>query len=419
MSTKVSTMSEQSQGPSGFIELGGEMFLVDYGRICAADGSQCGYLFEDGYLKGNFGPLTEKHGLVAIDDIEGCVFRGIDSSGMELDLPGVRVGPDGTLKYNGVVLTVINGRIATQDHRLVGEFDDDGEVYVRDREIKEPRRKLDEHTQLNSYFEGNRSDGSAWTHEFGRPLYRKNLSYSDNEIIRYFDDFDKLNTPQKQYVMESMRLWASCGILQIVRKSEGVAQFGNVRHGAAGVTGVRHGNVTLDKEEFEKEIMLYKRFGPLAVIAIRLQPYVEVRVNLVVSHEFGHQLEFVLSQASQTLITELYEKHKAKSGRYYPLPNGYEGYAEVLTPQQVHQRVFISGYARTSMHEYWAECVAAFSVKDSRKMLKELDPGAYAILRDVVTNPAKMIRPVFREQIMDLQTSLRIGGEYTEDLIAD
>ncbi|MGC5098458.1 hypothetical protein ACPXA0_26010, partial [Escherichia coli] len=87
-------------------------FLVDYGRICAADGSQCGYLFEDGYLKGNFGPLTEKHGLVAIDDIEGCVFRGIDSSGMELDLPGVRVGPDGTLKYNGVVLTVINGRIA-------------------------------------------------------------------------------------------------------------------------------------------------------------------------------------------------------------------------------------------------------------------------------------------------------------------
>jgi hypothetical protein len=119
------------------------------------------------------------------------------------------------------------------------------------------------------------------------------------------------------------------------------------------------------------------------------------------------------------LITELYEKHKAKSARHYPLPNGYEGYAEVLTPQQVHQRVFISGYARTSMHEYWAECVAAFSVRDSRKMLKELDPAAYAILREVVTNPAKMIRPVFREQIMDLQTSLRIGGEYTEELLAE
>lgn len=418
MSTKVSTISEQSHGPSGFIELEGQMLVVDYGKIFL-DGAEVGYIFEDGYVKGNFGPLTEKHGLVAIDDIEGCIFRGIDSSGMELDLPGVRVGPDGTLNYNGVVLHVINGRLATKDHRLVGEFDDEGTIYARDRDIKDPRRKLDENTQLNCVFEGIRSDGTEWNHEFARPLYRKNLTYSDNEIVRYFDDFDKLNTPQKQYVMESMRLWAATGLLQIVRKSEGVAQFGNVRHGAAGVTGVRHGNVTLDKDEFEKEIMLYKRFGALAVIAIRLQPYVEVRVNLVVSHEFGHQLEFILSQASQTRITELYEIHKTKSVRHYPVPNGYEGFAEVLTPQQVHQRVFISGYARTSMHEYWAECVAAFSVKESRKMLKELDPAAFALLREVVLNPAKMLRPVFREQIVDLQTSLKIGGEYTDDLLAD
>ncbi len=38
------------------------MFVVDYGKICAADGSVVGFLFEDGYLKGNFGPVTEKMG---------------------------------------------------------------------------------------------------------------------------------------------------------------------------------------------------------------------------------------------------------------------------------------------------------------------------------------------------------------------
>lgn len=418
MSTHTGVDLSQIQGPSGFIEFDGQMLVVDYGRIYQ-DGTPVGFLYEDGYIKGKFGPLNEKTGLVPIDNVEGCVFRGIDSSGLELDLPGVRVGPSGTMNYNGVMLHVVNGRLATQEHKLVGEFDDEGCVYVRDQTNREPRRKLDENTQLQTVFEGVTSSGEEWRNEFTRPLYRKDKSYSDNEIIRYFDDFDKLNTPQKQYVFDSMKLWGASGLLQIVRKSEGVAQFGNVRHGAAGVTGVRHGNVTLDKEEFEKEIMLFKRFGPLAVIAIRLNPYVEVRVNLVVSHEFGHQLEFILSQKTQTRITELYEQHKQRSLRYHPLPAGYEGYAEVLTPQQVHQRVFISGYSRTSMHEYWAESVAAFSVKESRKMLKELDPGIYEILRSVVLDPANVLRPVFRDTILDLQASLKVGGEFSEKILDD
>lgn len=418
MSTNIGVDLSQVQGPSGFIEFDGQMFVVDYGRIYQ-DGQPIGFLYEDGFIKGKFGPLGSKKGLVPIDEVEGCIFRGIDTAGLELDLPGVRVGPSGTMNYNGLLLHVVNGRLATQDHKLVGEFDDEGVLYIRDHANREPRKKLDENTQLQTVFEGVKSDGNAFNYEFTRPLYRKDRTYSDNEIIRYFDDFDKLNTPQKQYVFDSMKLWSSCGLLQIVRKSEGVCQFGNVRHGAAGVTGVRHGNVTLDKEEFEKEIMLFKRFGPLAVIAIRLNPYVEVRVNLVVSHEFGHQLEFIMSQKTQTRINELYEEHKLRSLKYHPLPSGYEGYAEVLTPQQVHGRIFISGYARTSMHEYWAECVAAFSVKESRKMLKELDPGIYEILRNAVLNPVTMIRPVFRETIVDLQASLKVGGEFSEKMLDD
>lgn len=393
------------------------MLVVDYGKVYGADGVPCGFLYEDGFLINTTGPLGNSQNVRPIEDIDGCVFRGIDSGGIELDLPGVRLGPSGNLSYNGKAMLVVNGRIATQDHKLVGEFDDDGNFYVRDYVHRIARRKLDENTQLHTTFDGRKSDGSPWKHEFTRPLYRKDKGYSDNEIIRYFEEFDKLNTAQKQYVCDSMRMWSSCGLLQVVRKSEGTAMLGNVKHGAAGVTGVRTGYVTLDKEEFEKEITLFKRFGPLAVISTRFKPFVEVRINLVVAHEFGHQLEFVLSQASQEKITELYEQHKRRCDKLHPLPPEYDGGSEVLPPQQVHERVFISGYARSSMHEYWAECAAAFSVKESRQLLKEMDPGIYEILRDVILNPDKMVRPVFHDTILDLQSSLRVGGELMDGIL--
>jgi hypothetical protein len=80
--------------------------------------------------------------------------------------------------------------------------------------------------------------------------------------------------------------------------------------------------------------------------------------------------------------------------------------------------VFISGYARTSMHEYWAECVAAFSVKESREMLRNMDPAVYQILHDVVFSPEKTLSPLHEQDALKLQTSLRVGGHLTDDLLA-
>ena len=82
----------------------------------------------------------------------------------------------------------------------------------------------------------------------------------DFKMIRYFRDYDKLQIQQKKYVLDSLNIWASSGLLQIVRKSEGDCMLGNIKHGAAGVTGVKSGYVTLDKEEFDKEILLFKKF---------------------------------------------------------------------------------------------------------------------------------------------------------------
>ena len=406
----------QAKGPSGFIEYNGEMLVVDYGRVYS-DGSPIGFLYEDGVFKDTAGVLGNSSKLRVIDDIPGCVFRGIDCDGQELVLPGEERGPSGQLTYNGVQLQVMNGRVSNANHQFIAELTDDGDIYLRGGPVREGGRKLDDLTQLSTRFEGTDSEGNKWSHDWSRPLTRPDKSYVENEVIRYFADYDKLQVQQKKYVHESLHVWASSGLLQIVRKSEGNAMLGNIKHGAAGVTGVRTGNVTLDKEEFEKEIMLFKRFGALAVVATKYKPYLEVRVNLVVAHEFGHQVEFVLSQATQEKIEQIYLERRKRSDKLHPLPSIYEGMSELLEPPQVYNRVFISGYSRSSKHEYWAECLAAFSVKDGREKLKEIDPPIYQLLCQLVQRPQELIRRVFIDTITDLQASLRMGGEMRDDLL--
>jgi hypothetical protein len=410
MATEI--VGSKIQGPSGFLELDAHMLVVDYGKIYGADGSQIGYLYEDGLIEAQAAPF-DWQGEKAIEQLTNCKFRGIDSRGLPVELPDVEHrGP------LGVPLNVLYGRICTQNHRVVGFFKDDGAILLRDYKTPSVLYTMDDNSQLNTAFQGVKANGQPMNHEWIRPLHKKDRNYIDNEIIRYFKDYEQCNQVQKAYVLETMRLWAASGLLQIVRKSEGDCAMGNVKHGASGVTGVRTGNVTLDRDEFETEIRLYRQYGSVAKVANRLRPYSEVRINLVVSHEYGHQLEFTLSHAYQDKVTDLYNQRLQSCNRLHPLPEGYEGFAELLLTHQIEERVFISGYARTSMHEYWAECVAAFSVKESREMLRNMDPAVYQILYDVVFSPEKTLSPLHEQDSLKLQTSLRVGGHLTDDLLA-
>lgn len=412
----------QTAGPSGRMHLGGNDLTVDAGRV-VLDGTVVGYLYENGFLRSareqtedDEDPDTGQWRLV--DDLEGCDFQGTTQDGLPLSLPGPSSpGPTGSLSYNGRDYQVMQGRISNAQHKILGEYYGGGRFVLRDARTNTERRSLDEGAVINFSFAGTASDGRDLSERYTRPLYRDQISYYENEIIRYFQDFDRLNQQQRDYVIESMRIWAASGILQIVRKKEGNAALGNVKHGAAGVTRVRTGMVDLDAEEFERDIDLCARFGPLAVITTRVPSYVEVRVNLVVSHEFGHQLQFCLSQAAQDRIDELYQARLARSIAKFPPPSAYDGGSELVHADQVMHREFISGYAKASVFEYWAESVAAFSFKESRKLLRQLDPGICSILEQVVFTPEKVMSAVLCEQILNLQASLRFGGEFGKYLL--
>lgn len=416
MVTQSSVDTQTIKGPSGFIEYAGTMLVVDYGKVYL-DGAPVGFLFEDGYLKDTSGPLGLCDQVRPIEELPGCIFRGIDTAGNELTLPDGAGGPSGEFTYNGVRLNVTNGRLGTLDHRLMGSFGDNGVIRLRDASAKDGKLELDELTQLNTTFKGTRSNAEPWTYEFNRPLYRKDRSYAHNEIMRYFVGFDALTTVQKRYVLDTMGLWASSGLLQIVRKSEGDASLGNVKHGAAGVTGVRTGNATFDKEEFDADVGHFNRYGPLFKVG-KGPNLVEVRLSLVVPHEFGHQLEFTLTQAAQEHITEMYNQRRAACEKVHSLPPQVAAYSELLRNHQVENRHFVSGYAKSSTHEYWAECVAAFSVQETRQILKEFDSEMHKLITNLVTTPSTMLRIVLHETIAALRASLRLGGELDDDLLS-
>jgi hypothetical protein len=405
------SQTAQAKGPSGFIELGGQLLVVDYGRIYI-DGNQVGFLFDDGTLEQNSILLGRR--VKTIDEIDGCIFRGIDTEGQELQLPSHTKGPTGSLSYNNVPLHVVNGRLATAEHQVIGNFDDQGAIVLNDP-LHKRTYSLDETSQLSTVFKGSASNGQDWSYDFSRPLYRKNKSYWENEIIRYFENYDKLSMPQKNYVLKNLELWSRLGLVQIVRKSEGTAAIGNVRHGTAGVTGVRTGYVTFDKEEFEREVEQFKQFGALSVVATRLNSFVEVRSNQVVAHEYGHQLEFVLSQAAQEEIHELYNKKADASNKIFPSPRGYEGSSEIIPPDKLEKRLFVSGYSRSSFHEYFAEGVSTFSVKESREVLKQVDPELHAFLLKLVSHPEQVVRTVLVDTVLALQASLRLGNELNNE----
>lgn len=403
-------------GPSGFLEFGQNLLVVDYGKIYQ-DGAPVGFLHEDGLIQGTAEPLGIWQGLKTIEELPGCKFRGIDNHGFQLELPGNSSGPTGGLTYNKVSLNVIFGRIATHDHRLVGLMDDDGSIQFRDSRFPGVLRKMDEASQLGTTFKGIKSNGQPWQFEYNRPLHRPDKAYWENEIARYFEDIDRVTGPQKKYVYETMKLFASTGLLQVVRKKEGSAGLGNVKHGASGATGVRSGKVNLDREEFEKEVVYYKQYGATMVVP-RVKPFTEVRINLVVAHEFGHQLEFCLSQVASNLISDTYQKRRIQCDQMHPLPQEYDGGAELVKPNQLEERVFISGYARSSMNEYWAESVAAFAVKSSRDLLKDVDPEIYELLSGIINQPEKMLNLNLHDPILTLQTSLRVGQEMPENPLA-
>ncbi len=119
------SQTPSAKGPTGFITAGDQMLVVADGQIYK-DGLPVGYLFEDGYLQSIGDIFNDQAQPELIDDIPNCHFRGIDCNGLEIILPVLPAGPNGTLIYNNHSFTVTNGRVANSNHQYLANITTEG-----------------------------------------------------------------------------------------------------------------------------------------------------------------------------------------------------------------------------------------------------------------------------------------------------
>ncbi len=233
-------------------------------------------------------------------------------------------------------------------------------------------------------------------------------------LSNYLLGYDDLNPNQKRYVLESLQLWYSCGLLRLAYKLEGGAKFGKLKYGAICSASVRSGIVTIDLLELEKEVESYERYGPLKLMPSTVAGYYEVMLNLSVSHGFAQQIRFCLSQDAQDHIQKLFESRLTQCDTLHPLPEVARRSSELVRDAQ-DQRCFISGWARQSWHHYWAESMAAYSVKECREKLRNLDLEIYDVISELIFHPEKLLSPRIIETLEAIQRELREANQFSLD----
>jgi hypothetical protein len=239
----------------------------------------------------------------------------------------------------------------------------------------------------------------------------------DNIIADYFEGFESLSATQQNYVVESLNVWKASGLLQVVMEGKVKMFFGKLKEGSSACVNVDTGNAVLSADEFEREVKFFQRFGVLMAVPTRVPGFIEVRLNAVVSHSFAHQLQFVLSKRTQERILELYRIRLDNCNRLHPAPEGSTLTSEVFAQAQFADSVFVAGYARTSPHEYFAEAVSAFSFKDGRDRLKEVDRDIYQLLVDLIYQPEGMLIPDREKSLLEIRAQIKAGGGLPRDFL--
>jgi hypothetical protein len=250
----------------------------------------------------------------------------------------------------------------------------------------------------------------------------------DSEIIRsYFEGFDGLFEVQKNYIISSLQLWICSGFLDLLVGSDRSMSLINAHEAHREGIDLRAGfdlvagRTTLDREELNREIAIFERFGPLCTTQVKPRLFA-VTSNCCVAHEFGHQILLILSDQARAEVEKLYCQRRGNleqrnTGAEANTP-GFEAGKELLTAEQIDLRLYISGHAATSVEEYWAESFGVFSFKAGRQQLEKHDPEIFAFLHSLVFEPEKIVQPGCKEILMIKRSQRSATHELTSELLA-
>jgi hypothetical protein len=236
------------------------------------------------------------------------------------------------------------------------------------------------------------------------------MATATSELSNYFEGFDRLPSEQQEYIADSLGLWVTAGYVDVLINHKMTAKIGQ------SFDRTRR-RVILDQDEFAVEFSLFRKLGPLARVNARTPGFFEARLNLAVAHEMGHQIYLMLSPDAKTRIETLHKNRVEQCDRMHPFPDGYEGNSELVTADQVNERVFLTGYSRSSPEEYFAESFAAFSMKSSREKLKAIDAEIFDMVRGLVYSPNELLHSDWTEEVARSQAERKQRQELTDTLV--
>ncbi len=233
-------------------------------------------------------------------------------------------------------------------------------------------------------------------------------------LKKYFLDYADLEINQQKYVSDCLNLWYLSGLLKTVYESQGGADFDTLADGATVACSVRTGNVKIDRGNFEREVESFERFGPATSFATHGNEVEGSRFNLSLAVGLGFQVEFCLSDQTRDCIREAFEAaHSTSQTLSEPKPG--ENPPQAWRPEL--NLSFAPGTPHKSWHHYWAESLAAFSIKTSREQLQKIDPKIHALLNELVLQAESKINSNLKEVVLNNRKELLEANEHATNLL--
>ncbi len=233
-------------------------------------------------------------------------------------------------------------------------------------------------------------------------------------LKKYFLDYEDLEVNQQKYVSDCFRLWYLSGLLKTVYKSQGGADFDTLADGSTVACSVRTGNVKIARENFQREVESFERFGPVTSFATAENQVKGSCFNLSLLVGLGFQIEFCLSDQTRDSVREVFETAPSTSGTLSE-PRPGENPPQPWRPAP--NLSFAPGTPHKSFHHYWAESLAAFSIKKSREQLQQVDSRIHALLTELVLQPEGKIGGNVKVTLLNSKKELLEADEYVDNLL--
>ena len=230
-----------------------------------------------------------------------------------------------------------------------------------------------------------------------------------SNISKYFEGFSELNSDAQKYLEATLSFFDKCGFVGLLIKYGKHARLDDLGERLS----IQENDYSVfDRNQFEREIAFFQKFGAFMAVPNKKAPLIEVRLNLVVAHEMAHQIQMLVEEKWLDQFVNMYnERHQTCEHTV--------GVPELIMPYELEKRHFVTAYARLSPWEFFAESFCCFAVRDAHIKLRSIDFEVYEHLCELFHSPEKMFEMPWKMTLASIRAFHKVDRESVLNLLED